>query len=201
MNGFYIALGPQGCGKSLFITKHTVDNYFPQKSVITENSTHRLVFSNYSLYGLEYQPISFDISKERQIIKIINGKEVPIIDILKKLEEDENYFDNSIMLLDEIHIYFDSRDFMANNKRQVQTFFSQLRKRNILLLATTQYILNLDVRIRRQCKMVFEMSQVKEHIFKSRFYSIDGYYTEYIREELFNLSEYYKYYDTLEIIH
>lgn len=182
MRGFYLALGPQGSGKTLFITKHLVDNYNPE----------RKVYSNYSLFGFPYERITFDND-----IEVKKGA----IDILKKLEEDENFFNNAIMLLDEIHLYFDSRDFMKNNVRGIQTFFSQLRKRKILLLGTTQYILNLDIRIRRQALAVFEMENIKDGVFKADLHKIDGYFTEFIRSDLFNLSNYYKYYDTNEIIH
>ena len=127
-------------------------------------------------------------------------KEKDAIDILKMLKEDSNYFNNSIMLLDEIHLYFDSRDFMKKNNRIIQTFFSQLRKRNILLLATTQYILHLDVRIRRQALGVFQMTHIKDSIFEAQLYEIDGYFTNYIRSDLYNLEEYYKYYNTNELI-
>ena len=182
MKGFYLTLGQQGSGKTLFITKHLVDNYTSQ----------RKVYSNYSLFNIPYEPITFD-----NRLEVEKGS----IDILKKLEEDDNFFNNSIMLLDEIHIYFDSRDFMKNNVRPIQTFFSQLRKRNILLLATTQYILNLDIRIRRQALAVFEMRNIKDGVFEAELHKIDGYFTEFVRSDLYNLSKYYKYYDTNEIIH
>ena len=104
------------------------------------------------------------------------------------------------MLLDEIHIYFDSRDFMKQNNRIIQNFFSQLRKRNILLLATTQYILHLDIRIRRQALAVFQMTNLKDGIFRVDVHEIDGYYTSFIRTELVNLTDYFKYYDTNELI-
>ena len=104
------------------------------------------------------------------------------------------------MLLDEIHIYFDSRDFMKQNNRIIQNFFSQLRKRNILLLATTQYILHLDIRIRRQALAVFQMTNLKDGIFRVDVHEIDGYYTNFIRTELVNLNDYFKYYDTNELI-
>lgn len=104
------------------------------------------------------------------------------------------------MLLDEIHIYFDSRDFMKQNNRVIQTFFSQLRKRKILLLATTQYILHLDIRIRRQAMAVFQMTNLKDGIFKVEVHEIDGYFTRFLRSELVNLNDYFKYYDTNELI-
>ena len=179
MHGFYLAIGRQGSGKTAFITKLLVDNY---------NST-RKVYSNYSLFGIDYEKITFD-----------NKRNKNAIDILKVISENPNYFNNSIMLLDEIHIYFDSRDFMKQNNRIIQNFFSQLRKRNILLLATTQYILHLDIRIRRQALAVFQMTNLKDGIFRVEVHEIDGYYTNFIRTELVNLNDYFKYYDTNELI-
>mgnify|MGYP000888723712 FL=1 len=181
MKGFYLCLGRQGSGKTLFMTKHLVDNFTP----------NRPVFSNYTLFDVPYQKITFGNKKEVQ-----KGA----FDILEVLEEDSDFFNNAIMLLDEIHLYFDSRDYMRSNVRKIQTFFSQLRKRNILMLASTQYILNLDVRIRRQALAVFQMKQVKDTIFEVETHEIDGYFTNYIRTDLFNLEKYFKYYDTNEII-
>ena len=179
MQGFYIAIGRQGSGKTAFITKLLVDNY----------SNDRKVYSNYSLFGIDYQKITFD-----------NKRNKNAIDILKVISENPDYFNNSIMLFDEIHIYFDSRDFMRQNNRIIQNFFSQLRKRNILLLATTQYILHLDVRIRRQALAVFQMTNLKDGIFRVDVHEIDGYYTSFIRTELVNLKDYFKYYDTNELV-
>jgi len=179
MHGFYLAIGRQGSGKTAFITKLLVDNY----------SSDRKVYSNYSLFGIDYEKITFD-----------NKRNKNAIDILKVISENPDYFNNSIMLLDEIHVYFDSRDFMKQNNRIIQNFFSQLRKRNILLLATTQYILHLDIRIRRQALAVFQMTNLKDGIFRVEVHEIDGYYTNFIRTELVNLSDYFKYYDTNELI-
>lgn len=179
MYGFYLAIGRQGSGKTAFITKLLVDNYTPDKKV----------YSNYSLFGIEHEKITFD-----------NKKNKNSIDILEVIKNNPDYFNNSIMLLDEIHIYFDSRDFMRQNNRVIQNFFSQLRKRNILLLATTQYILHLDVRIRRQALAVFQMANLKDGIFRVDVHEIDGYFTRFIRSELVNLNDYFKFYDTNELI-
>ena len=181
MHGFYLAIGRQGSGKTAFITKLLVDNY----------SNDRKVYSNYSLFGINHERITFN----REI-----KKDEKAIDILKVIRKNPDYFNNSIMLLDEIHIYFDSRDFMKTNNRIIQNFFSQLRKRNILLLATTQYILHLDIRVRRQALAVFQMTNLKDGIFRVDVHEIDGYYTNFIRSELVNLNDYFKYYDTNELI-
>ncbi|HEY8390047.1 MAG TPA: zonular occludens toxin domain-containing protein [Clostridia bacterium] len=179
MYGFYLAIGRQGSGKTAFITKLLVDNYTNDKRV----------YSNYSLFGIEYERITFDSKKNKNSI-----------DILEVIRENPDYFNNSIMLLDEIHIYFDSRDYMRQNNRIIQNFFSQLRKRNILLLATTQYILHLDVRIRRQALAVFQMTNLKDGIFRVDVHEIDGYFTRFIKTELVNLNDYFRYYDTNELI-
>ena len=179
MHGFYLAIGRQGSGKTAFITKLLVDNY----------SNDKKVYSNYTLFGIDYERITFD-----------NKRNKNAIDILNVIKDNPNYFNNSIMLLDEIHLYFDSRDFMKHNNRIIQNFFSQLRKRNILLLATTQYILHLDIRIRRQALAVFQMTNLKDGIFRVDVHEIDGYYTSFIRTELVNLNSYFKYYDTNELI-
>ena len=179
MHGFYLAIGRQGSGKTAFITKLLVDNY----------TSDRKVYSNYSLFGIDYEKITFD-----------NKRNKNAIDISKVISENPDYFNNSIMLLDEIHIYFDSRDFMKQNNRIIQNFFSQLRKRNILLLATTQYILHLDIRIRRQALAVFQMTNLKDGIFRVEVHEIDGYYSRFIRNELVNLNDYFKYFDTNELI-
>lgn len=178
MYGFYLAIGRQGSGKTAFITKLLVDNYSPDKKV----------YSNYTLFGIDHEKITF------------NRKSKNSIDILEVIKDNSDYFNNSIMLLDEIHIYFDSRDFMRENNRIIQNFFSQLRKRNILLLATTQYILHLDVRIRRQALAVFQMSNLKDGIFRVDVHEIDGYFTRFIKTELVNLNDYFRYYDTNELI-
>ncbi len=188
MNGFYIAIGKQGSGKTLFITKLMVEEKL--------TNPKRKVFSNYTIFGLDYERITFDrdIEKERGL------EDDKIIDILEQLDDNPNYFNNSIMLLDEIHIYLDSLDFMKKNNRRMQTFFSQLRKRNILLLGTTQYIMNVDIRIRRQCMAVFSMTNKGEGIFEVVTHEIDGYYTTPISEKHVVLTDYYDYYDTNEII-
>ncbi len=171
MNGFYIAIGKQGSGKTLFITKLCIDNF--------EGS--RKIYSNYSLKGLPYTSIDLEI-------------------LLNILDNDPNALNDSIILLDEIHLYLDSLDFMRKNNRRLQTFFSQLRKRNILLFATTQYLMNVDIRIRRQCMAVFDMEHIYKDLFLVKTCEIDGYYWNEKDKTHFYLQDYYKYYDTNELI-
>ena len=188
--GFYLALGQQGSGKSALITKFLADN---------KDKYNGRIFSNYTLFDIDYIPTTFDPQIERDKDKL---------DILEKLKEDPTYFNNSIMTFDEIHIYFDSRDFMKENHRIVQTFFSQLRKRNILLLATSQARLDIDIKLRRQCLNIFYMEQIGHDpnfdgdIFVVETHAVtgQGYFTELKSKYKLNLQPYFKYYDTNEII-
>lgn len=181
--GFYLSIGKQGSGKTLLITKLLSDNI--------KDHPKRKVFSNYTLFGIDYQPIAFDTSTERNKDKI---------NILDTLDKDPDFFNGSIMTLDEIHIDLDSLDFMKKNNRRMQKFFSQLRKRKILLLGTTQYLMNVDVRLRRQCLNVFEMKHIKKDIFEVTTHDIDGYYSVPISKYIVDLSDYYDIYDTNEVI-
>ena len=179
MNGFYLAIGKQGSGKTLFITKILVDNFKDQK-----------VYSNYTLYNIPYQKITLS--------NRLKGDD--ILYMVDVLNDNPDMFHNSIILIDEIHLDLNSLDFMRKNNRILQVFFSQLRKRNILLLATSQYILNVDIRIRRQCKNVFDMCHISGNVFQVITSDIDGYYTSEISRIFIDLHEYYHYYDTNEII-
>jgi hypothetical protein len=180
MNGFLLAIGKQGSGKTAFITK-----------LIVDNKGNRPIFGNYTLFDIPFQKITLGNEEE---------KKKGAIDILEMLETNPNFFNNSIMALDEIHLYLDSLDFYKTNNRKLQTFFSQLRKRNILLLATTQYIMNVDIRIRRQCMNVFELKKLYKSIFSVTTYEIDGYYTEFVSNYKRDLSNYFQYFDTNEVI-
>ncbi len=184
MNGFYLAIGKQGSGKTLFITKLLVDNKDKGKKI----------FSNYSLYGIKYNKITLNPNIKN------TSKNKKVIYILDALDKNPNYFDNSIILIDELHLDLNSLDFFKKNARRLDTFFSQLRKRNILLLGTTQYLMNVNVRIRRQCKNVFEMKHLKSSVFEVKTFEIDGYYQEEVSTYLVDLGGYYHYYDTNEIV-
>ena len=183
MTGFYLFIGKQGGGKTLMATKIATDIYDGDKDI--------KIFSNYKLFNVDFTYITFNKAIEYNKNKL---------DILAQLDENPDFFNNSIMIIDEIHLYLDAYDFMKNNNRKLQTFFSQLRKRNILLLGTTQYIMNVDIRIRRQCMNVFEMTKVKPPIFKIDTHEIDGYYTELISTHFIDLSNYYERFNTYELI-
>ena len=184
-SGFYLAIGKQGTGKTVMITKLLVDEL--------EKNDNRKIYSNYTLYDINYIPIVRMKNPNKTYKK-------NTLSFLQELIKDADQFNNSIILIDEIHLYFDSLDFMKKHNRLAQTFFSQLRKRNTLLLGTSQYIMNVDIRLRRQCKNVFDMANIYKDLFEVVTCEIDGYFQNEISRYNIRLNDYFKYYDTNEII-
>ena len=165
------------------MVKHLVYEYI--------NDPNKKVFSNTILYNIPYQLVTFDKSKESDTDKL---------SILDQLDEDPNYFNHSIMLIDEIHLYLNSLDFMSKNNRRLQIFFSQLRKRNILLLATAQYFLDIDIRVRSQAMNSFDMDHIYKDLFLATTCQVTRYEAIPMQSKQLVLSDYYKYYDTEYLI-
>ena len=181
--GLYIAVGRQGSGKTLFMIKLLIDN-LKYKSKI---------FSNINLYNIDRDYTKISLSTREDTIT-----DVPLM--LDMLDEDINVFNDSIIFLDEIHKDLDSRDFWSESSRKIQGFFSQLRKRNCLVLATAQYFMLIDNRVRKQCFNVFDMRKISNEMFNVVVSEVDGYYYRPIINYDVKLSDYFKYYDTNEIV-
>ena len=181
--GLYIAVGRQGSGKTLFMIKLLIDN-LKYKSKI---------FSNINLYNIDRDDTKISLSTREDTIT-----DVPLM--LDMLDDDVNIFNDSIILLDEIHKDLDSRDFWSESSRKIQGFFSQLRKRNCLVLATAQYFMLIDNRVRKQCFNVFDMRKISNEMFNVVVSEVDGYYYRPIINYDVKLSDYFNDYDTNEIV-
>ncbi len=181
--GLYIAVGKQGSGKTLFMIKLLIDN-LKYKSKI---------FSNINLYNIDRDYTKISLSTREDTVT-----DLPLM--LDMLDEDINIFNDSIIFLDEIHKDLDSRDFWSESSRKIQGFFSQLRKRNCLVLATAQYFMLIDNRVRKQCFNVFDMRKISNDMFNVVVSEVDGYYYRPIINYDVKLSDYFKYYDTNEIV-
>ena len=151
------------------------------------------IFSNINLYNIDRDYTKISLSTREETVT-----DVPLM--LDMLEEDINIFNDSIILLDEIHKDLDSRDFWSESSRKIQGFFSQLRKRNCLVLATAQYFMLIDNRVRKQCFNVFDMRKLSDEMFNVVVSEVDGYYYRPIINYDVKLSDYFKYYDTNEIV-
>ena len=209
--GFAIAVGKQGGGKTVFAVKNIVDEL--------KTNPSRPVFSNIDLYGgIPYIKIRIKVTKdyikqrwEEDKVKVLitpseiekhsNNKNTEVmLSILDTLKEDEKYFNESIILLDEIHVELNSFDYLTDTNRQMQSFFSQLRKRNIFLFATTQHLKNVDVRIRRQLLFMFMCKQFAKNSFRIETYQVEYDSFSHRTTYEFDLKDYYQLYNTNELI-
>ena len=57
---------------------------------------------------------------------------------------------NCVLVIDEIELFFDSRQFGNKENKAFSGFLQQIRKRNVHILCTCQYIGLIDIRIRQQ---------------------------------------------------
>lgn len=70
--------------------------------------------------------------------------------VFQELMKDKTKLQNVIILLDEMHVYFDSRSSMSKQNKQFSYFVNQTRKRNVTILGTTQSWRLVDVRYRQR---------------------------------------------------
>jgi len=69
------------------------------------------------------------------------------------LSKDSN-LNNCVMMIDEVQIFFDNRRSMTKQNITFSNFVQQIRKRNIIILCTTQYSNTIDVRLRQHLDII-----------------------------------------------
>ena len=69
------------------------------------------------------------------------------------LDKNSDLF-NCVIMMDEVQIFFDARRSMRNQNLHFSNFVQQIRKRNIVLLGTTQYANTIDLRFRQHTDIV-----------------------------------------------
>lgn len=79
--------------------------------------------------------------------KLITSDEVVSLDHASDLK-------NCVLVVDEIELFFDSRNFGKTQNKTFSHFLQQIRKRNIVILCTAQYVNLIDLRIRQQLDIV-----------------------------------------------
>lgn len=66
----------------------------------------------------------------------------------------ESDLNNCVLMIDEIQIFFDNRRSMTKQNITFSNFVQQIRKRNIIILATTQYSNTIDVRLKQHLDII-----------------------------------------------
>lgn len=78
---------------------------------------------------------------------ILTSEEIAFID-------KDSSIKNCVLVIDEIQVIFDSRRSGSKANKNFSNFIQQIRKRNIILLYTTQYAGTTDLRIRQHTDII-----------------------------------------------
>ncbi len=78
------------------------------------------------------------------------------LDDFMLMVENKEGLNDCILLLDEMHIWIDARTSMSKRNRAISYFALQTRKASVDLYYTTQYLIQVDVRIRNLTSMLIE---------------------------------------------
>ena len=89
---------------------------------------------------------------------VFSDKVLTMVEIMDMILDDDSDLFNASIGLDEIHTGADSRDFLSASNKAFSMFFTQLRKRNIVLYYTTQHVKQIDVRLRRLTDYILHIS-------------------------------------------
>lgn len=100
--------------------------------------------------GLQYYLNGWRVLTNMSSMKF--GEYISEDDIMKINKESD--ISNCVIVMDELQIFFDSRRSMKNQNLKFSNFIQQVRKRNIILLGTTQFSNTIDLRLRQHVDIV-----------------------------------------------
>jgi len=110
---------------------------------------------------------------------------------------------NCVILVDEIHILFDSRDSFTKRNKMGSYFVLQTRKRNVVFFGTTQTYKQCEKRIRENADFIVRCERLKKKGVKTdwfRYRVYDGLSGAFVKKFQLQGSKYYGLYDTTEAI-
>jgi len=136
------------------------------------------IATNYRLVGIDF--------------KFINAAD--LFDIKQQLKD-------TILGIDEFHIFLDSRAFMKPSNQQLTHFILQTRHLGVNLYFTTQDISQVDLRLRRQLDfLAYCTGTPYENYFKVKIVDYRDVLNVRQNDFIYDGAPYYDLYDTTEII-
>jgi len=121
-------------------------------------------------------------------------------DMLIDWVQGEKQFKKAFFILDEIHVYLDSRMGMSKRNVIISYFVLQTRKRDVRIGYTTQFLDQVDKRIRQPTEVYIECQNYNN---EDKIYQRNTvFHKETGRQwiDSFEANEFFGYYDTNEII-
>jgi hypothetical protein len=139
------------------------------------------ILSNFHL-KIPYEPINFDE--------------------LYAMAENQKSLQNVVLLLDEVHILLDSRSSVSKVSKIMTFWLNQTRKMGVKLFFTTQYLHQVDKRLRSGTDMVAQCDGIKVIKGGKEYFICMNMITDQdsIVEDIFLGDPFFKYYDTNEVI-
>jgi len=116
---------------------------------------------------------------------------------LKQLFEIEQ----GIILIDEIHLQIDSRAWYGSRQIKFTHWLNQTRKRNLLLIYTSQHFKQVDVRLRKATNLLIQALNLKS-CFKYIFIEPEtGIVLKILKVDKDKMKEFYNIYNTFEFVY
>ena len=129
------------------------------------------------------------------------------IEMLLEYDREDTDLQDCVLVIDEAHIYLDSRTSVSKKNRIISMFLVQTRKKNVHLYYTTQYFDQVDKRLRQNSDVVtrcrtIPYKQVGKVLIKITYNTMMikeefGYRT---KKTFFISNPFYNMYDTNQVI-
>lgn len=135
------------------------------------------IFANYDLFGVDFRKVTFqEVSKMPDWLK------------------------DGVLLLDEVQVGADSYNFFAQDVKQITQFITQIRKRNIILIVTSQRLNFIAKRIRQLINFYIEVRAMnKKGLIEVKTFDVaEGLKLNSVK--YLNLKSIYKFYNTNEVV-
>lgn len=85
----------------------------------------------------------------------------------------ESDLKDCVLVLDELQLFFDSRNFTRKENKDFGNFIQQIRKRNIHILGTTQYINTVELRFRQHTDILcYPFFDINTSLVKTYYFDI-----------------------------
>ena len=106
-----------------------------------------------------------------------------------------------VIVLDEVHIGADAYNFFNKNVRDLTEFITQLRKRHITLIMTTQRVQTLAKRLRDMIDYTLQCTKLNDSLIGIQVFNMRVPDDEsFVKEFAIDGTQFYNWYDTDEII-
>lgn len=104
-------------------------------------------------------------------LKLTFGENISNDEVLSLSQYSQLY--NCVLVLDELQIFFDSRNFLRKENKDFSYFIQQIRKRNIIILGTAQYVNTIELRFRQHIDYIaIPKFNIKNNVCRVKYFDL-----------------------------